>query len=168
MNCLTDYIGIKSCADQVTPESGLFINSLPGVSLESIDKIATADQTTYLGVWADVQNEAFARFESDFLFELDKCFNLNPYCDYEALICNNKKKLIQPWKYLLGNQIMLYRLYSTRLNRFTTVDIKQAGELRDFYQAQYELTLQQAVKMCELGDCHLDCGGNPEVVTWLP
>lgn len=167
MDCLNDYIGIKVCGDE-TPESGIFINSLPGISLESIDKVANEDQITYLGLWADVQAEAAARFELDFTTEVTKCFKLNAYCDYEDLICENKEKLINPWRYLLGNQLMLFRIYSSRLNRFTTVDLDQARELRDYYQVEYEKAIQQAVQLVELGDCCLECAGNPEYVVWLP
>lgn len=167
MDCLKDYIGIKVCGDE-TPGSGLFINSLPGISLESIDKIANEDQITYAGVWSDVQDEAAVRFEMDFITEVNKCYQLNAYCDYEDLICNNKARLLNPWRYLLGNQLMQFRLYSTRLNRFTTVDLESAEKLLNFYQVEYEKALASAVKLIDTGDCCLQCGGNPEVVTWLP
>lgn len=168
MNCLTDYIGIKSCSTD-TSGSGQFINSLPGVSLESVEKIAEPEQITYKGVWADVQEEAWARFYVDVINELTKCYQLQPYCDYENLICENKARLITAWKYLLGNQLMQFRLYTVRLNRFTTVDLKQAAELRDFYQVEYEKALALAAKIMEVSSCEcMDCGGNPQTVTWLP
>lgn len=170
MDCLLDYIGLKVCGDE-TPASGLFINSLPGISLESIDKIADSEQVTYRGVWNDVQTEAAARFYIDVVNELTKCYILQPYCDYEDIICDsaNMMKLSQAWRYLLGNQLMLFRLYTTRLNRFTTVDIKQAAELRDFYQVEYEKALTLAAKLVNVSICEcIQCGGNPETVTWLP
>jgi hypothetical protein len=170
MECLIDYIGLKVCGTE-TSTSGLFINSLPGISLESIDKIAESEQVTYRGVWNDVQTEAAARFYVDVINELSKCFDLQPYCDYEDIICDtdNRLKLSQAWRYLLGNQLMLFRLYTTRLNRFTTVDASKAQELRDYYQVEYEKSLALAAKLLnvEICDC-MDCGGNPETVTWLP
>ncbi len=64
MNCLIDYIGVEGCGSSA-PDSGYYINRLlPGVTLESMDKIASADQQTYLGVWEDVQKRAALRFES--------------------------------------------------------------------------------------------------------
>lgn len=168
MECLIDYIGLKVCGNE-TSGSGQFINSLPGISLESIDKIADPEQITYKGVWTDVQTEAANRFYTDVVNELTKCYQLQPYCDYENLICENKQKLITPWKYLLGNQLMLFRLYTTRLNRFNTIDKKVAEELRDFYQVEYEKSLTLAAKIMEVSSCEcMKCGGNPEVVTWLP
>lgn len=167
--CLIGYIGIRVCDTDEVPESGQWINSLPGISLESVDKIADKEQITYKGVWTDVQTEAANRFYTDVVNELSKCYKLQPYCDYENLICVNKQLLITAWKYLLGNQLMLFRLYTTRLNRFTTVDKKVAEELKDFYQVEYEKSLALAAKLMDVSSCEcMDCGGNTEVVTWLP
>lgn len=167
MDCLYGYIGLKICGDE-SSASGLFINSLPGISLESIDKIADSEQITYAGVWRDVQAEASARFYVDVITEITKCYQLTPYCDYEGIICDNKLLLANAWRYLLGNQLMLFRLYTTRLNRFTTVDLKQAGELKDLYQVEYEKALVQSVKIIDVSSCELCCGGNPETVTYYP
>jgi hypothetical protein len=168
MECLIGYIGLKVCGNE-TSGSGQFINSLPGVSLESIDKIADREQITYKGVWDDVQTEAANRFYIDVVNELTKCYQLQPYCDYEDLICQNKPKLITAWKYLLGNQLMQFRRYTTRLNRFTTIDAKAAEELMNHYQVEYEKALTLAAKIMEVSSCEcLKCGGNPETVTWVP
>lgn len=168
MSCLTDYIGLQHCSNG-TPESGLYINSLPGISIEVMDKIAESEQITYKGVWNDAQTEAYQRFYLDLIAELNKCFQLNVYCDYTEIICNNKEKLANAWRYLLGNQLMIFRIYSPRLNRFTTVDIEQARELRDYYQVEYEKQLKIAAQLVDVSTCEcMQCGGNPEYVTWLP
>ncbi len=54
------------------PESGLYINSLPGISLESIDKLAKAEQSTYVQVWQDVQTRALQKFEHSAISEFAK------------------------------------------------------------------------------------------------
>lgn len=168
MSCLDNYIGLLICGNE-TSDSGQYLNSLPGISLESIDKIADSEQVTYAGVWRDVQTEAWNRFYIDVINELTKCYQLQPYCDYEELICINKAKLITAWKYLLGNQLMQFRLYTTRINRFTTVDLKQAAELSMHYQVEYEKSLALAAKIMDVSSCDcMQCGGNPETVTWLP
>jgi hypothetical protein len=168
MSCLDNYIGLKVCGNE-TSDSGQFINSLPGISIESIDKIAEPEQVTFRGVWNDVQTEAWSRFYVDVINELTKCYELQPYCDYEMLICENKSKLITAWKYLLGNQLMLFRLYSPRLNRFTTIDSKQAAELRDHYQVEYEKALTLGAKIMNVSACEcMECAGNPETVYILP
>lgn len=167
MTCLDNYIGLLICGTE-TSASGMHINSLPGISLESIEKIADSEQISYAGVWRDVQAEAQARFYVDVITEITKCYQIQPYCDYEEIICSNKQVLGNAWRYLLGNQLMLFRLYTSRLNRFTTVDLNQAAELRDLYQVEYDRSLAQAVKLIDVSSCCLECGGNPEQIIWYP
>lgn len=166
LNCLIGLVEIQHCGE---PETGkYYINTLAGITLESIDKIADAEQITFQGVWKDVQAQAATRFYKDVIGEITKCYRLNKDCDYDELICDNKLLLINAWMYLLGNQLMIERIYSTRINRFTTVGRDQALELKDFYQVEYEKSLASAVKFMDVSGCELCCGGNPQVVTWLP
>lgn len=167
MDCLIDFVNIRVC-DTDTPGEGGFINTLPGISLEVIDKIANEDQVTYRGVWNDAQTEAAIDFEIDFISEINKCFTLNAYCDYTEFICDNKTKLGKAWRYLLGAKLMQFRLYSTRLNRFTTIDLNQAQELLNHYTVSYEDALAQAVKVIDVSSCCMECGGEISSVTWLP
>jgi len=169
MVCFHDYIGLSLCAGAYeVPASGIYINSLPGLNIESIDKVADQEQINYIGVWEDVQTNAEAQFRVDVIAEMMKCYKLNCDCDYDALICENLEVLTQSWKYLLGIWLLIFRINSNRLNRFTTVDITQAKELKDFYQVEYEKFLKQSVLCMDITSCELCCGGNPEVVTWLP
>jgi hypothetical protein len=169
LTCFIDCIGLSYCEGVYEqPSSGLFLNSLPGISIESIDKIADSEQITYRGVWADVQQSAVAQFRIDVMAELNKCFKLERGCDYDTLICANAEILVQAWKYTLGVWLMIFRITSTRLNRFTTIDAKQAAELKDFYQVEYEKALRQAVLLMDTSECCMPCQGNPEYVYTLP
>jgi len=169
MNCFIDYIGLSFCAGVYeSPASGIYINSLPGLSLESIDKVADQEQLNYKGVWDDVQENAIQQFKIDLIAEINKCYSLNCDCDYEALICENVEVLTQSWKYLLGIWILIFRINSNRLNRYTTVTITQAKELKDYYQAEYEKFLASSVLCMDVSSCELCCGGNPQIVTYLP
>lgn len=170
MNCFIDYIGLSYCSRGVydIPASGIYLNSLPGISIENIDKIADSEQVTYLGVWADVQSFALAQFRLDVINEMRNCFQLNKDCDYDALICDNIEELSLAWKYLLGVSLMIFRLTSDRVNRWTTVDRTQATELRDFYQVEYYKALKQGVLLMDTDECCLECEGNPSVVVFLP
>lgn len=76
MNCLTDWIGIIGCTT-ITPGSGIYINSLPGISMESIDKIADADQITFQGVWDDVQLRALKRMDVDLSNQFRKKYKIS-------------------------------------------------------------------------------------------
>lgn len=169
MQCFLDYIGLSYCPGiYEQPGSGVYLNSLPGISIQSIDAIADSEQITYLGVWEDVQKSAVAQFRIDVIAELNKCFKLNRDCDYTEMICANQEILVQAWKYCLGVWLMFFRLNTDRLNRYTTVDKKQAEELKNFYQLQYEAALSQSVKLMDTTECCMECGSNPETVYMMP
>lgn len=169
MECLLDYIGFINCSSADASPSGLYINTLPGISLESVDKIANSEQVTYLSVWNDAQAEASIRFKIDFMKAINECYTLSGKCDYEDMICDNLEYLVLAWRYLLGNQLMLYRINSTRLNRFTTVDKKQAEELAAYYQVEYLDALKIAMKLVDVsGCCEQECTNNPQHVWILP
>lgn len=168
MSCLKDYIGLKLCSDFEESDSGLYINSLPGLSLEAIDNSATSEQTTAVGLYSDAQDEAYAQFEIDFFNELTKCHDVGPNCDYKRLICANKKVLANAWRFCIGVQLMLARLYTSRLN-FFTLDEKTAGELKDLYQTSYEEALSKSVKLLNLSTLQLPCAPKAiNTVAWLP
>lgn len=57
LDCLIGYVGIKGCGE-TAPGSGLYVNGLPGIQTELLDKIATSDQITFKGAWADIQKLA--------------------------------------------------------------------------------------------------------------
>jgi len=169
MTCFIDYIGLSYCSGVYEqPGSNIYLNSLPGISIQSIDAIADSEQTTYLGVWSDVQSSAVAQFRIDVIAELNKCFKLNRDCDYTTLICSNRDTLIQAWKYCLGVWLMIFRLNTDRLNRYTTVDKKQAEELRNFYQLEYEKALKQGVLLMDTSECCMECEGNPAFIYTMP
>lgn len=75
MNCLIDFIGLAGCGEP-TPASGLFVNSLPGISLKSIEQLADAEQHTYAGVWDDVQLRATKRLQLMLVAALSKNFKV--------------------------------------------------------------------------------------------
>jgi len=167
MNCLIDYIGLVGC-NEVTPDSGLYVNQLPGISIELMDNIATADQTTYKQIWKDAQELAWRYFTKAFFAELLKCYTVDKNCDYENLICINKEKLVDPWRYLCAYQLMFFRRYSNRLNYYTTITLEDAEKLMLEFQKQFKSTLILSMQQIDVSTCHLHCGGDPEVVTWLP
>lgn len=76
MECLEGYIGIEGCG-AATPESGVYINSLPGISIEVAQKIADSEQITFLNAWNDITERAIRRFKTDVLNNLKKRFRLN-------------------------------------------------------------------------------------------
>lgn len=333
MECLKDFIGIRGCSAIPAPISGRYINQLAGIPLSSIDAVANDEQTTFVGVWNDVQNNSvlsfrtliinafrnhkkyriksiaeqidFGRlirptvttpaapawrgftielsFNSNFIksslqqiyvqtvsiytknvtanlqvrfFDLDsgkilftktvattiagwneinvyERFNCNrifiaydatvidgveqqllkstvdacstcigkiygdycsPYiygatsadlanptilgkaentygvtaiasvqCSYEWVVCSNKEHFSEAWMYSLATELMTERLFSDRLNRYTTVERKKAEELYTFYADKLEQAVLNAVDGLDisLSDCCLEC--NPQI-----
>lgn len=76
MECLKDYIGLIQCNDQTAPDSGLYINSLPGISTELLQKISNSEKGTYDAVWDAVQKVAGLRFYTDVIGRLRKRYSL--------------------------------------------------------------------------------------------
>src|ERR1043165_3877055 len=74
-HCLTDYICINWCK-ATQPESGLYINSLPGISLKSIDATADDEQVTFLQVWNHVQSRAIRILNTAVINEFGKRYKL--------------------------------------------------------------------------------------------
>ena len=51
INCLKSVIGVLGCKE---PQPLVYLNSLPGISIKSLDMIANEDQITYLGVISNI------------------------------------------------------------------------------------------------------------------
>ncbi len=171
MDCYIDYIGLTNCVGAYeTSPSGQYINTLAGITWDKVDKLGDQEQRNWRGVWRDVQLNASRRFKVDVMTALNGCYKLNKDCNYEDILCNedNMEKLTVAWMYLLGINIMQEQLYTPRLNRYTTIDRKQAEELRTFYQQEYTAFLGQAAPLLDVSDCELCCGGGIEVVTSFP
>jgi len=92
-------------------------------------------------------------------------------CDYSQIVCNNKLIFTSAWLYLLGNQLLIHLLNADRLNKYTTADVQKYNELKDYYQVQYEVQLEEAVLGIELDamdDCCIECSPLVKSVQWLP
>jgi len=76
MKCLKDFIGINYCGNTIIPDSKTYINSLPGVELQNIDKIANAEQIDFIGVWNEIQERGLNRFKTDIISEFGKRYRL--------------------------------------------------------------------------------------------
>ena len=64
LSCLIDYIGIQGCGT-TTPPSGILINSMAGISLNSIEKLSKEESNTFIAIWNDIQKRGIRRFGLD-------------------------------------------------------------------------------------------------------
>lgn len=65
ISCLSNYIGIRNVAGYQNPESGVFINNLPGISTDILEDISQDDEYTIQMAWEGILDRAILRFESD-------------------------------------------------------------------------------------------------------
>ena len=75
MDCLIDYIGVRTTGQPV-PESGLYINDLPGITIAQLSDINNSDQATFLDLWAAVQRRSARIFETTFTNAMSKKYRL--------------------------------------------------------------------------------------------
>lgn len=143
MDCLKGYIGMSESVGEA--ESGLYLNALPGISMNSIDKIADCDQKDYEGVFKDVEQRSILKFRTLFTRELNQCFRISKRDIVECLICENRELLAVPLWYLMGAEFMLERKDSERTNKFTTVGKKGAKETYEEFMETFESELRTAV-----------------------
>lgn len=150
MDCFIDYIGVNGGSEGEAPASGLYINQLPGVTLKMIEGIKETEQNAFVDLWNDVQQRAMRKFSKDYKGKFENkyvgfCCD-DEECDPETICCDNKALFVDAWMFCLGTELMIERLYSSRMNKFTTIDKEQASELKDFFQVEYEKNLNHAIK----------------------
>jgi hypothetical protein len=157
LDCLTDFIGLAGCQSS-EPESGLYINSLPGITLKRVDSLADSEQITYVGVWKDVQQRAILRFRTQLMVQLNKCYQINERATVECIACEYKDLLSTALWYLIGHELMIENIFSDRINRYTTIDREEAKELRDYYMLEFDKEIQAAIQGIDVENS--DCVNN--------
>lgn len=198
MDCLKNYIGLKGYSivteanPQGLPESGIYINTLAGITSDMLLKIAEEEDKETGPVmedvvpvinrlWDNVQEVAGVRLYTDSIARLKTGYNLcykiegddltapeDEDTKYEAVICNNKKLFTSAWLFLLGNQICVELLASSKSNQHTTVDYDKYEKLRDYYQTEYEKQLKLILDSLCIDSNKIEAGGNVKRQTWLP
>lgn len=92
--------------------------------------------------------------DGQFLDQAEEAFGISTTlglkCDYDNLVCNNRFDLALAFWYLLGAELMTERLYSDRINRYTTVDIDMARELNRAFREAFANEMQTYVSSIDL------------------
>ncbi len=58
-------------------------------------------------------------------------------CGWDIVVCNNKKHFASAWQHLLGIELLNYRLNTSRLNRWASIDKKQGADLQKLLVCKY-------------------------------
>jgi len=74
LECFDNYIGLDNRCTNDTPVSGIYINTLRGISLQSIAYFTIAEQEDYLGFWNEVYDGAVTRLRGDILSKMQKYY----------------------------------------------------------------------------------------------
>lgn len=58
-------------------------------------------------------------------------------CSWDAVVCANKAHFLSAWQHRLAIELMNYRINTSRINRWVTIDKKQAQELQKLFAEKY-------------------------------
>jgi hypothetical protein len=80
-------------------------------------------------------------------------------CRYDWLVCSNIDLFTLAWQYCLGAELMVERIYSDRINRFTGIDLEKAKELRTEFETGWKTELEIAIDGIDISenDCCVEC-----------
>lgn len=106
--------------------------------------------------------------QGDNMFGVEADFSV--MCDYSGIICRNKTEFTDVWLYLLGAELMLESINSTKLSWFNTVDRDNAIERRDYYMNEYQQALAETIAAIEVpeDECCVECNPIIKSVYALP
>lgn len=85
-------------------------------------------------------------------------------CKYDNIICSNIDLFSTPYSYLCASELMLERIASARWNFITTTQ-KQAQEMKDHYDTEFEKAIKTVCSSIELdlSDECLECGAPTKI-----
>jgi hypothetical protein len=143
-DCLKGYIGLAAADDA---QSGLYAAALPGISVFNIGKITdNSESQSVASVFSDCEDRAIQTFMGAFAAAINERYCIADIEAIQTLMCANKSRVAVSLWYFIGHELMVERMASDRLNRYTTIDLKKAKELREFYMERAKWELDNAVK----------------------
>ena len=144
---LKGYIGCLS-NDPVKAPSGLYVDSLPDISVQVLEDIARGIEEAN-ETWSRIEERGILKFRTLFIAEVNKCHKVSDISLCECLILSNKEVLATSLWYLLGAEVMLTRKASSRINA-ATIDRSKSKELRAYFEDQFEKELSTAVASIDI------------------
>lgn len=181
MDCLTNRIGIRGCDAPSTPASApgvdpviealpvLFVNDLPGISLENINALVDDEDESFLVLWNRVVLRTMKKFEILVKAKLNQCYKLTDKTVVECLICEKKDLFDVPLWYMHGTELMIERTSTDEMSRFTTIDLEKAEKLKQDYYMEFESALNDAVQSISPADsdCITGCLECNDSIKWV-
>lgn len=160
-DCISGRISIIGCGVPAG-DAVLFINQLPGISVQNIEALADGnEQQTFLDVWADVTLRAYKKFEVLVKAQINKCHRITDKSVISCLVCEKIDLFDVALWYLLGTELMIERTSSDSVNRWTTVDLEKAEQLKEEFYVEFKEALSDAVLSINPHDTECDTGCAP-------
>lgn len=164
MGCFNGYVGLRYCSFEA-PEvfSDMFVNDVPGISLEFLDHIADEEQKTFLGVWANVNTTAEPKFIEQAYLIFKRCWKVKNRTCVSDLLCENIEEFSRAWQYFLASELLIFRMFSSRTNAWTISD-EEAEKLLEYTDSEWKQALEIAINglditPCENSEC-FECSGD--------
>ena len=123
MNCLLNYIGLQGCTSDA-PLSGLYINDYPGMSSELLEKIATPEQASYVGMWNSAQAVSYQRIKRDIQLALFE----SAEAQLDQVLFQTSKNFVQQWQQIqtvAPEAILKGAFVSVQGSKYLSLRIKQ-------------------------------------------
>jgi len=144
---LIGYIGLQS-GGSVEAESGLYIDALPDINLDIIERITTNEGSSE-ETWSRIEKRALLKFRTFFINEINKCHKIHAIDVCECLIVSNKEVLATALWYIMGAEVMITRKESSRINA-ATIDRSKNNDLRAYFEDQFKKELEVAVNSIDV------------------
>ena len=143
-SCFKDFILIKQEGGK-DAESGLYINVELPITLDMLNKIKESEQVDLNAMWDEIQDRTIKKFIIRVKQGYRELFGVCSVDD--DWFCENKDNLSIALLYYLGSELMLERIFSTRINRYTTIDRKKAEELKALFDDEFPIQLKAALEI---------------------
>ena len=91
-------------------------------------------------------------------------------CSWDSILCNNRDRFTTVLWYQLGYELMTERIYSDRINRYTTIDMTRAKELRQEFKQRLDEEMMNVFDGIDLTtwDGCTKCNAQVRLETSLP
>lgn len=161
-DCLVGFIGLSNNVSGEVP-SGLYADALPDISEAQIEKLVDGEKDIK-ELWQEIERRAILKFRTFFIRAVNESHKISDKNKCECLICEHKDLLATSLWYLLGEEIMIQRSNSSRLNTYTTIDKAKAKDMRVEFHDAFVRELETAVHGIDIhaSSC-FTCNNQPDV-----
>jgi hypothetical protein len=122
MDCLQNLVGLKAGCNTISSTANLYLNSLPGCSMKSIDAVANSEQISYKGVFDDLKARSTIRFRTALASKLAAKYRLkNKIQQYDLKRIVNTTTNQTPLDY----EYRGFTIQSSTLSYFATIYIEK-------------------------------------------